>query len=331
MPAAEIPRRTVLGGALAAAGTVGLPSVAGAQPATPARREVVLITGSSSGFGYLTALTLARAGHHVFASMRDTRTANAGPARRLRAVAAEEKLALDVVDLDVRDDRSVAHGVAGVRHRAGRIDVLVNNAGIFHPAILETMTIADVREMFETNVFGHLRVNRAVLPIMRAQGEGLVAQLTTALGRFVFPFMGAYVGTKWALEAMTEASRYELRRLGVDLVIVEPGAYDTDLVNPNGVAYYQRYLRGLSREDARRREAYGDLARRTEDHLVEEPGLPDSQEVADAIAALVRTPSAERPVRLLVGGVAEFLGDVHQMHAEFQRDVLVNSGYGDLL
>ncbi|GAA2115283.1 SDR family NAD(P)-dependent oxidoreductase [Streptomyces synnematoformans] len=267
----------------------------------------------------------------MFASMRDTRGANAAAARRLRGAAAKQDLDVHVVDIDVRDDDSVDRGVDRVLRRAGRIDVLVNNAGVFYPAILETQTVEDVRAVFETNVFGHLRVNRAVLPAMRARGEGLVVQTTTSLGRFVFPFMGAYVGTKWAMEAMAEASRYELRRLGVDVVIVEPGAYNTDFVDPNGVRYYDRYLRGLDRGNARRRAAYGDLARRAEEHLVEEPGLPDPQEVANAIAGLVRTPSAERPVRLPVAGAADFLGEVHTVHAEFQRTVMESAGYGDLL
>lgn len=169
-------------------------------------------------------MALARAGHRVFASMRNTRTTNAKAARELRGLATAERLPLEIVDIDIRDDRSVESGVARVRQRAGRIDVLVNNAGIFYPAILETLTIADLRDVFETNVFGHLRMNRAVLPAMREQGEGLVVQITTALGRFVFPFMGAYVGSKWAMEALTEVSRSELRRSGIDFVIVEPGA-----------------------------------------------------------------------------------------------------------
>ncbi|MDO0937762.1 SDR family oxidoreductase [Streptomyces sp. DG2A-72] len=344
MSRAHIERRRVLGagGVLAAGAAVGVGSglpaggAAAAETAvspTAARgdRKVVLITGTSSGFGHLSALTLARAGHHVFASMRDTNGANAEVARRLRSTATKESLALDVVDIDVRHEASVEHGVGRVLRRVDRIDVLVNNAGYFYPALLETMTIDDVRAMFDTNVFGHLRMNRAVLPAMRAQGEGLVVQTTTALGRFVFPFMGAYVGTKWAMEAMAEASRYELRRLGVDVVILEPGAYNTDLVDPNGVGYYRRYLHRLSREDARRRAAYGDLARRTEGHLVEEPGLPDNQEVADAIASLIETPSAERPVRLLVAGAADFLGEVHGVHERFQREVMEGSGFGDLL
>jgi NAD(P)-dependent dehydrogenase (short-subunit alcohol dehydrogenase family) len=328
-------RRTVLGGALAAGlGTVPIAQAAAAERSAGRPhpdRKVVLITGTSSGFGWLTALTLARAGHHVFASMRNTWTSNAGAAKRLRRIADDERLALEVIDIDVRNDWSVEHGVRQVVRRAGRIDVLVNNAGVFYPALLETLTIDDIREVFETNVFGHLRMNRAVLPTMREQGSGLVVQLTTALGRFVFPFMGSYVGSKWAMEAMTEVSRYELRKLGVDVVIVEPGAYNTDLVDPNGVAYYRRYLRELSSEDAGRREEYGELARRVEVHLVEEPDLPDSQEIADAIAGLVRTPSEQRPVRLLGPGVDGLIGELTEVHAQLQRDVMEGSGFGDLL
>lgn len=130
------------------------------------------------------------------------------------------------------------------------------------------------------------------------------------------------------MEALTEVSRYELRRSGVDFVILEPGAYNTDLVDPNGVTSYQRYLRRLSPKDARRRVAYGDLAQRAEEHLVEEDDLPGNQEIADAIASLVRMPSAERPVRMLGPGV-DYLTELTELHANLQRDFLLDGGYGD--
>ncbi|MGH2946876.1 MAG: SDR family NAD(P)-dependent oxidoreductase [Solirubrobacteraceae bacterium] len=230
-------------------------------------------------------------------------------------------MALEVVDIDVRSDRSVGSGVQQVLRRAGRVDVLVNNAGIFYPALLETQTIADIQEVFETNVFGHLRMNRAVLPTMREQGEGLVVQITSRVGRIAFPFQGAYNGTKWAMEAMTEVSRYELSQSGVDVVIVEPGAYPTDLID-NARIYYRDYLRGLTREDARRRDAYGELASRLEREL-EEPTEPDAQEVADVVARLVQTPAGERPLRALVHEqVEQLLGDLNTAHQRIQDAIV---------
>jgi NAD(P)-dependent dehydrogenase (short-subunit alcohol dehydrogenase family) len=334
MTGSAMQRRTVLGGlvALGAAAGVGSAGVGAAAP-EPARpdRKVALVTGTSSGFGRLIALTLAREGHRVFAAMRDTRGANAHAARELRALAGRDRLALHVIDIDVRDERSVAGGVRLVRQLAGRVDVLVNNAGIFFPAVLETMTVDDVRETFETNLFGHLRMNRAVLPAMRDQGEGLVVQITTGLGRVVLPFAGAYCGAKWALEAMTEVTRYELSRFGVDVVIVEPGAYNTDLVDPNGVAYYRRYLRRLTPENARRREDYGELARRAESHLVEDPAAPDPQQVADTVSLLVRTPRGQRPTRTFGPGLPEQWSELNEAARRVQLELLEAAGFGDLI
>jgi NAD(P)-dependent dehydrogenase (short-subunit alcohol dehydrogenase family) len=330
----KVQRRAVLGGAAAVGATAGLAALPGVTAASPpavasGAGKVVLITGTSSGFGNLTALTLARAGHRVYASMRNTTGANAAPARALHDAARHERLALDVVDIDVRDDRSVEEGVRRVRQRAGRIDVLVNNAGMFHPAVLETQTIADVRDIFDTNLYGHLRMNRAVLPTMRAQQDGLIIQVTTALGRFVFPFLGAYCGAKWALEAMTETTRYEVSQLGVDVVIVEPGAYSTDFVDPNGVGYYRQYLRHLSPDNTRRRAGYGGLAQRAESHLVED-STADPQEIADTIATLLRTPRGQRPVRVLGPGVQDFLGELHEAATRVQAGIMAASGFGDL-
>ncbi|MCP3804044.1 SDR family oxidoreductase [Allokutzneria sp. A3M-2-11 16] len=318
----SVSRRTVLGG-VAALG------VAGRAEAAPSGK-VVVITGCSSGFGKLTALTLARAGHRVFATMRHSRSDNAAATKELRAIAAKEGLALDVLDIDIRDDRSVADGIGQVRERAGRIDVLVNNAGIFHPAVMETVSVAELQEFFNTNVFGHLRMNRAVLPIMRGQRAGLVVQLTTALGRLVLPFMGPYVGSKWAMEAMTEVSRYELSRFGVDVVIVEPGAYNTDFVIPNGIEHYRRHVRALAPEDHRRRQQYGDLVGRAESHLTEDPEAPDPQQVADTIARLVSTPHGKRPLRTFGPGLPPQWAELNETAGRIQRELLDAAGFGDL-
>jgi len=323
-----ITRRSVVGGALAFGAAAGLGTTASASGAS--RRKVVLLTGTSSGFGRLTAVRLARAGYEVFASMRDTRSANAPAATDLRDLARRESLHLHVVDIDVRDDESVERGVRRVTDRADRIDVLVNNAGVFHPAILETLTPRDLHTVFETNVYGHLRMNRAVLPSMRRAGDGLVIQVTTALGRLVLPFMGAYVASKWAMEALAEVSRYELSKLGVDVVIVEPGAYNTDLVIPNGVRYYRDYLNRLSRDDRRRRDQYGELAQRVETHLTEDPGAPDPQQVADTIAEVIATPRGQRPLRVWGRGNPPEWEALNTTAARIQTQLLEFAGFGDL-
>lgn len=335
----DVSRRALLGSAAALGAGALIPgaglTAASASESVPARdrrsvRPVVLITGTSSGFGQLTAVTMAREGYQVYASMRHVHHRNAAAARQLEGIARDENLALEVVEIDVRSDSSVDRGVRRVLHDAGGIDVLVNNAGIFYPALVETLTIEQVQQVFETNVFGQLRMNRAVLPTMRDQGEGLVVQVTSAVGRVVFPFQGTYSGAKWAMEAMAQISRYELAPSGVDVVLVEPGAYPTDLID-NARIYYRDYLRKLSRQDRRRRQKYGDLATRLHAEL-EEPTEPDPQEVADAILKLVRTPPGHRPLRTLVGDlVNDLFGEINEVHQRIQDEVLVASGYGDLI
>jgi NAD(P)-dependent dehydrogenase (short-subunit alcohol dehydrogenase family) len=300
-----------------------------AQGQADSNGRVVLVTGTSTGFGRLIALTLAREGYEVHASMRHLERKNASSARRLERIAREEGLALSVVDIDVRSDRSAESGVQQVLRHSGRIDVLVNNAGIFYPALLETLTVAQVQKLFDTDVFGQLRMNRAVLPTMRDRGDGLVVQITSGVGRIVFPFQGAYNGAKWAMEAMAQVSRYELSQSGVDVVIVEPGAYPTDLID-NARIYYRDYLRDLSREDALRREEYGDLASRVEGELVEH-SEPNPQDVADAVARLVQTPAGQRPLRTLVGEDTEALEEINAVHQRIQDEIMNAAGYGDLI
>ncbi|WP_013587553.1 SDR family NAD(P)-dependent oxidoreductase, partial [Paraburkholderia phenoliruptrix] len=159
----------------------------------------ILITGASSGFGRDTAQTLARAGHRVFASMRDSAGRNQPHADTLRAGG------LHVIELDVTDDASVERGVALVLQNAGRLDVLINNAGIGSAGVSEAFTTRQVQALFDVNVFGIQRTLRAVLPAFRKQGEGLVVNIGSILGRVTFPFFGLYGASKFAIEALTDS------------------------------------------------------------------------------------------------------------------------------
>ncbi len=188
----------------------------------------VLITGASSGFGKGTAVELAKRGHTVFATMRGMEGKNAEVARDLRELAEQENLALQVLDLDVTDDASVEQAVSRAVAEAGGLDVLVNNAGIGVMGIQETVTPEQAQQLFDVNVMGVLRVNRAALPHMREQGSGLVIYLSSAVGRLVTPFGGLYAASKFALEALAEAASYELEPLGVRSFIVQPASYGTD-------------------------------------------------------------------------------------------------------
>jgi len=193
-------------------------------------QKVILVTGSSNGIGRLTVETLARGGHTVYASMRDANGRNAAVRLELVQLAKNENLDLRVIELDVTDDDSVEKAVVQVTKDSGRIDVLVNNAGVMNIGITEGFTLEQVQRQFDVNFFGTVRTNRAVLPHMRKQGEGLLIQVSSLAGRVVFPFFGIYNASKFAVEAMSEAYRYDLSGWGIDSVIVEPGPYDSNLL-----------------------------------------------------------------------------------------------------
>jgi NAD(P)-dependent dehydrogenase (short-subunit alcohol dehydrogenase family) len=188
--------------------------------------RVVLITGCSSGIGRAAALHFAARGFQVYASMRRPEQAGA----ELRAEAAARGLSLSTPALDVTSDSSVQAAVSGLlTETGGRLDVLVNNAGYFFFGPVEETSADELRAQYETNVFGVQRVTRAVLPAMRARGEGAVVNVSSVAGRVVVPIAGAYHSSKWALEALTEALRYELAPFGVRVAIVEPGPFRTAL------------------------------------------------------------------------------------------------------
>ncbi len=287
-------------------------------------RKVVLVTGSSNGIGRLTVETLAREGYTVCASMRGSDGKNAAVRKELEQFAESEELDLSVIELDVTDDASVEKAVADIIDRTGRIDVLVNNAGVMNIGITEGFTLEQVQRQLDVNFFGSVRTNRAVLPHMREQSDGLLIQVSSLAGRVVFPFFGIYNASKFAVEAMSEAYRYDLSGLGIDSVIVEPGPYDSNLLNTIPWP-----------EDEKRLEGYGELAGAPKTMIANFAELEkgdegrDPQEVADAIKQLIETLTGERPLRTVVGidfGVTQ----LNEASAPFQRGVLEGLGMQEM-
>jgi NAD(P)-dependent dehydrogenase (short-subunit alcohol dehydrogenase family) len=191
--------------------------------------KAILITGCSSGFGLLIACELARRGNRVFATMRDPE----GRGERLRAaLAAEPGLGdgVDVLRLDVTDEATIADAVRAVLDRAGRIDAVVNNAGVAGGNAVEETSVEELAAVFETNVYGPLRVAQAVLPAMRAQGRGHVVNVTSVAAFVAPPFMGAYAASKHAADALGEALAAEVAPFGISVTNVAPGAYLTEMI-----------------------------------------------------------------------------------------------------
>ena len=259
--------------------------------------QTILVTGSTSGFGRLTVETLARQGYRVFAGMRAAPGKNAPAAEALRALAQREALALQTIEIDVTDDASVERAIAEIIETIGRLDVVVNNAGVSYSGPLEAFTLEQVRQQFEANVFSVLRVNRAVLPQMRKQGSGLLLQIGSIAGRLGMPFLGLYGATKFALEGLTESYHYELAPFGIDAAILEPGTFPTTIsANRQVAADAERLALYQAAMNAFTAPFYAENRSATP---------PDPQEVADAIAQVIAQPAGKRPLRTVVATVAQ--------------------------
>jgi NAD(P)-dependent dehydrogenase (short-subunit alcohol dehydrogenase family) len=259
--------------------------------------QTILVTGSTSGFGRLTVETLARQGYRVFAGMRAAAGKNAPAAEALRMLAQREALALQIVEIDVTDDASVERAIAVMIETTGRLDVVVNNAGVSYSGPLEAFTLEQVRQQFEINVFSVLRVNRAVLPQMREQGSGLLLQIGSIAGRLGMPYLGLYGATKFALEGLTESYRSELAPFGIDAAILEPGTFPTTIsANRQVAADAERLALYQAAMNAFTVPFYAENRSATP---------PDPQEVADAIAQVIAQPAGERPLRTVVATVAQ--------------------------
>ena len=256
----------------------------------PIMTKTILITGASTGFGRDTAETLARAGNRVFASMRDPNVKNRVHAEALR----DQNIA--VVELDVTNSQSVDRAVATVIAKAGHIDVLVNNAGVASAGVSEGFTPEQVSTLFDVNVIGLHRVTRSVLPHLRHNNDGLIINIGSILGRVTFPFFGVYGSSKFAVEALTDTYRYEVSQLGIDVVLIQPSAYPT-----------QMYASASQPEDATRAAEYGEIGEipramfETFNTMFSGPDAPAPHDVAKAIAKLIATPKGERPARTVVG------------------------------
>jgi NAD(P)-dependent dehydrogenase (short-subunit alcohol dehydrogenase family) len=192
--------------------------------------RIAVVTGSSSGIGFETALLLARSGFHTYATMR-----NLEKSKSITEIANTEKLPLKVVQLDVNDDISVKNAIDKIVSAAEnkRIDVLVNNAGYGLFGSVEDTSIEEIKAQFETNFFGVIRVTQQVLPIMRKQhsGGGTIVNVSSVGGRIGVPVLSAYQSTKFALEGLSESMSYELEPFGIRVVIIEPGFIRTNIVN----------------------------------------------------------------------------------------------------
>jgi NAD(P)-dependent dehydrogenase (short-subunit alcohol dehydrogenase family) len=279
-------------------------------------KQVVFITGSSTGFGRLFAETSARKGHTVFATMRHPGGRNAKNASEIRTLAEKDSLPICVLELDVTDDVSVERAVDATVAKAGRIDVAINNAGYAVSGLAETVTTEQAQRLMDTNFFGPVRVNRAVLPHMRRQGSGVLMHISSGAGRIVGPSMGFYCASKFALEALAESYSYELASQGIESVIVQPGPYETPVIGNMVIA-----------ADEARTNTYGAVKQipwKINAALSSMAG--NAQEVADAVLQIIETPAGEKRLRYLVSPETFGVDQINALSAQVQANLLEGLG-----
>ena len=259
-------------------------------------KKVVFITGTSSGFGKLTAITLAKSGYTVLAGMRGTRGKNEAVAQELAAMTN-----VDVIEIDVTDDACVSRAFEVSLSKYGRIDVLVNNAGITGFGLIEAYSLDQIRQLFEVNFYGVIRTYQAVLPAMRKAKSGLIINLTSGASAHALPFMGPYFATKFSVETITEAIQDELAQFNIENVTIQSGVYPTEMgVKP-----------GTNADRAEVAQAYepiatdmfntlmGGLLGKMQEHKM------NPQTIADGILELIAMPDGTRPLRFPLDAIAE--------------------------
>ncbi len=260
--------------------------------------KTVFITGTSSGFGKLTALTLANAGFTVIAGMRNTTSKNAAVARELEAVPN-----IEVVEIDITSDKSVSLAVESTLAKHGHIDVLVNNAAVAGFGLLESYSLDQIRKMFDVNFYSVLRTYQAVLPSMRRSRSGLIINLTSGASGHTLPFMIPYLAAKFGVESITEGMQDELTDFGIDNVSIQPGVYPTEMNNGTKT--------GINSDTPEITAAYGDNATQRFNALggalfgkMAQFNM-NPQVIADGILKLINMPQGKRPLRYPLDAIAQ--------------------------
>ena len=291
--------------------------------------STVIITGAATGIGYLTATTLARTGHLVYATMRDPQGRNAASAERIRSLAGDEGLDLRVVDLDVTSQESADRALSTVLAQAGGLDVVIHNAGHLAVGYVEAFDAGELARLIDVNAIGVHRVNRAALPHLRRQGHGTLLYVGSTTTITTPPFLGPYVVSKAAEDFLAVTTAYEVSQLGIETVIVMPGAFThgtehfPNASRPADTASVSDGYRRLDPLVAPNEEATAGLFT---------PGTdPDPQTVADEIARVLSLPYGHRPFRSVVDFTNSDLETANEAVYAARADFVRRMGFGQLL
>ena len=290
--------------------------------------STVLITGASTGIGNLTARALAAAGHNVYASVHNLDGKNAAHAHVLTDFAKTNGFDLKVVVLDVQSQDSANAAVKTILDEAGQLDVVVHNAGHLVIGYAEAFTAEDLAHLFDVNVFGLQRVNRAVLPQMRAQRAGLLVYVSSTSAICLPPFLAPYVASKSAFDALAATTAYEVGQFGIETCIVMPGAFTTGT---------DHFPNATHASDQKVTAAYGELDPRVArneaaTNQLFEPGVDvNPKAVAEEITRVLALPVGERPRRTVVDFCNAGIPEATDYLMENQRNFVTRMGYEDLL
>ena len=291
-------------------------------------RKIVLVTGTSSGFGRAASLTLARAGYVVYASMRGVNGKNAVKAEALAREANNDALEIVPIEVDVTIASTCEAAADRIVSDRGRIDAVVNNAGMLCMGVTEAFTPDQVARVFDTNVLGPLRMNQAVLPHMRAAGGGHLVYVGSVTSDIVSPFQGPYIASKAAEDRMAETMHYELSSLGIDTTIIQPGAFTS------GTEHFPHAMKPGRGDVVGAYDAIADLPGKLAerlDRLVRDGVRVDAQDVADAVLRAIELPSGERPFRMVVDPQEHGADAVGAVRAVMQRRLMDRLGIGGLM
>jgi len=260
--------------------------------------KTIFITGTSTGFGKLMTITLAKAGHTVIAGMRETQGKNEAIAKELSTL-----FNVDVVDIDVSDDRSVKGAFEYALNKYVNIDVLVNNAGLAGFGLVEAYSVDQIRKLFEVNFYGVIRAYQAVLPAMRKAKSGLIINLTSGASGHAMPFMGPYLASKFGVEAITEAIQDELAQFNIENVTIQPGVYPTEM-NTGSKAGVQADKSEIVKEyDPIASEMFNAIGAGLFGKMAAFDMNP--QVIADGVLNLIEMESGTRPLRYPLDAIAQ--------------------------
>lgn len=296
--------------------------------ANSSKKQVVLITGASTGIGNLTARALGEAGHTVYASMRNIKGRNAKHVNELLEYGEHNGFDLRVVELDVQSDTSAEDAVSTILNEAGRLDTVVHNAGHLYVGYVEAFTPEDIQHLFDINVIGIQRVNRAVLPHMRERRSGTLLYVGSTTTVVVPPFLGPYVASKFAADALAQVTAYEVGQLGIETTIVMPGAFT------QGTDHFPNASRS---GDVDRNQAYSildPLVDRNEEataNLFPPDVEAHPRAVAEEIAQILSLPAGRRPFRSVIDFTDSGVEEVNKVMRRSQENFVNRLGFGELL